>query len=102
VNDTLDDLGMCSLQWSIVNEGVSATDAGETRVQIGPDARVKAGALDRILISDNCREITLTLRNPAGRILARNLYRDPFNHPPRPEGYPHRMDHELGMRLYWA
>jgi hypothetical protein len=44
----------------------------------------------------------LLLRASDGRELARNVYLDPFNHPPHPEGHPGRMDPEMGMRLWWA
>jgi hypothetical protein len=35
-------------------------------------------------------------------VLARNLYQDPFHPPAHPQGHPDRMDHEIGMRLWWA
>jgi hypothetical protein len=57
------------------------------------DFRPKAGATYRVLLS---------LRSRNGRDLARNLYRNPFDPPPHPDGHPGRMDHEIGMRLWWA
>jgi hypothetical protein len=42
------------------------------------------------------------VRAPDGRELARNTYRDPFHHPRQPQGHPDQMDHEIGMRLWWA
>jgi beta-mannosidase len=75
---------------------------GSLTVVIGPDSRVRAGELGLPATPAMCREVVLVLRGPDGALLARNTYIDPLVHPPHPEGHPQRMDHELGMRLYWA
>jgi hypothetical protein len=54
------------------------------------------------VIKGQALRIVLVLRGPDGRELARNLYLDPFNPPPHPEGHPQRMEQEIGMRLWWA
>jgi beta-galactosidase/beta-glucuronidase len=102
VNDTLDDLGECSLDWLVKGDDDTIAGSGETAVRIDPDSRVRAGDLALPLSPEDCREVTLTLRDPNGTVLAWNLYTDPFKHPPHPEGHPHRVDHEIGIRLYWG
>ena len=37
-----------------------------------------------------------------GKVLFTNHYEDLFNMPEHVEGHPHRMSHEIGMRLYFA
>jgi beta-mannosidase len=44
----------------------------------------------------------LELVDGKGQMAARNVYADVFHPPKHPEGHPQRMEHELGMRLYWA
>jgi beta-mannosidase len=102
VNDTLADLGECVLSWLVRGEEPAAAVAGSLRVAIGPDSRVRAGELELPATPEACREVVLVLRGPDGALLARNTYPDPLVHPPHPAGHPERMDHELGMRLYWA
>jgi hypothetical protein len=46
--------------------------------------------------------VVLELTGPHGEALAHNTYINPFQLQSRPEGYPNRMDEELGMRLWWA
>jgi hypothetical protein len=47
-------------------------------------------------------KVTLELIASDGKVLAHNTYVDAFELQPRPEGYPDRMDDEIGMRLWWA
>jgi beta-mannosidase len=102
VNDSLDVLGRCRAEW-VVRDDVGATVAsGELDVEIAGDALVRAGAIELPDRRPVRVDILLALHGPAGELLARNIYRDPFNAPPHPEGHPGRMDHEMGMRLYWA
>jgi hypothetical protein len=71
-------------------------------VAIGPDAHVRIGELSFPVDDKVVYRVELTLSGPDGQVHARNVYLDPFHHPERPEGYFQRMDHELGMRLWWA
>lgn len=101
VNDTLCSYSSCRAE-------VRAFDAGRRIIfesffilDISPDSILKAGECDGIRpIKGNIREIRLVLKDETGKELASNRYDDPFNHPPHPAGHPHRMSHELGMRLY--
>ncbi len=47
-------------------------------------------------------QVMLDLTSKDGKTLARNVYIDPFHHLKHPKDHPGRMDHELGMRLWWA
>ena len=102
VNDTLRDLGPCSVEWSIRSAQGSSDRSGSVAVQVGPDARVSASTLELPATLGEYSEIVLVLRGPDSAELARNVYPGPLHHPPHPEGHPQRMDHELGMRLYWG
>jgi beta-mannosidase len=102
VNDTLDDVGECRVAWTVLDARGGLAGLGSLTVAVGPDCRVRAGEANLPTNAEDCREITLALYGPTGTILAQNRYRDPVTQPPHPEGHPQRMDHELGMRLYWA
>jgi hypothetical protein len=76
--------------------------AGKTAVHLGPDSHVRVGDLTFPVTTGVAYRVALLLRAADGRELARNVYVDPFHHPPHPDGHPQRMDQELGMRLWWA
>jgi hypothetical protein len=46
--------------------------------------------------------VELDLWSADGKVLAHNVYVNPFQPQPRPKDYPDQMDDELGMRLWWA
>jgi len=48
---------------------------------------------------ENPIDIDLVMEND-GRILALNHYQDVLSFPAPPPGYPSRISHELGVRLY--
>ena len=102
VNDMLDDLGLCTLTWSVQGLSGDVTTRGSSTVEVGPDSLVRAGEIVLLDLPEECHRVLLTLHDADGQVLARNGYYDPLVHPPHPEGHPQRMDHELGMRLYWA
>jgi beta-mannosidase len=101
VNDTSTDIGMCTAKWHVSSsKRVIADDAQP--VQLGPDSHQKIRDLNFQVDEGESYEITLDLVLPDGKLLAHNEYLDPFHPQPRPQGYPDRMDDELGMRLWWA
>jgi beta-mannosidase len=101
VNDSSTDLGKCTAHWHVSSsKGAIADDAQP--VQLGPDSHQKIRDLTFPVAEGESYEITLDLVSPDGKILAHNEYVDPFRPQPRPQGYPERMDDELGMRLWWA
>jgi beta-mannosidase len=102
VNDSLSDLSECTAGWTVATESGEPIARGQSQVRLGPDSHVRVGDLSFKVTPSVAYRVTLILRAADGRELARNLYRDPFQHPPHPEGHPQRMDQEIGMRLWWA
>jgi beta-mannosidase len=102
VNDLLLDLGECTAEWTVTTEDGRAVTSGNARIHLGPDSHARISEFAFQVEKGAPYRVVLLLRAPDGKVLARNVYRDPFNHPPHPKGHPERMDHELGMRLWWA
>ena len=102
VNDSLVDLGDCVAEWTVATESGDEVTRGKAPVHLGPDSHARVGDLSFQVQKGLAYRVALLLRAPDGRELARNLYLDPFHHPPLPEGYSRRMDPDLGMRLWWA
>lgn len=102
VNDSLADLGDCVAEWTVSTQSGDEVTRGKTAVHLSPDSHTRVGALSFETKRGLAYRVVLLLRASDGRELARNVYWDPFNHPPRPEGHPGRMDPEMGMRLWWA
>jgi beta-mannosidase len=75
---------------------------GQQTVHLGPDSHLRVADLAFEVHPDARYQVALVLRGSEGRVLARNLYQDPFHPPAHPQGHPDRMDHEIGMRLWWA
>jgi beta-mannosidase len=102
VNDLLEDLGDAEAFWSIMSGSGEEVSKGRAAVTLGPDSHVRVADLDFRPQEGTAYHILLSLRSRDGRELARNIYRNPFQPQPHPEGHPNRMDHEIGMRLWWA
>jgi len=102
VNDSMVDLGDCVAEWTVATENGDEVTRGKAPVRLGPDSHARVGSLSFQAQRGLAYRVALMLRAPDGRELARNLYVDPFHHPPLPEGYSRRMDPDLGMRLWWA
>jgi hypothetical protein len=63
---------------------------------------VRVASLSFPVKTEERYRVCLTVIGPDGGVLARNRYDDPFHHLSRLPGYPERMDHETGMRLWNA
>ena len=101
VNDTSADLGNCIARWRATNsKGVIADDSQPAH--LGPDSVQKIRDFTFSVEKAESYRVELELISPDGKMLAHNTYLDPFRLQPRPQGYPERMDEELGMRLWWA
>ena len=102
VNDSVADLGNCVAHWRVKSSkgGVVAEDSQS--VQIGPDSGQKIRDFTFAMKEGETYDVELDLSSADGKILAHNVYVNPFQPQPRPKGYPERMDDELGMRLWWA
>ncbi|MCC7354227.1 MAG: beta galactosidase jelly roll domain-containing protein [Anaerolineae bacterium] len=90
------------VSWRVVDESGTLVAEGESRVDLSADAAVRVSDLTFAVQPEKQYRVSLFLRDASGSLLAQNVYRDPFHHPPRPQGHPERMSHELGMRLYSA
>jgi len=102
VNDLPDDLGPCEARWTVTAPDGAEIASGTAELRLGPDSHVRVCDLAFPVAQGARINVALTLAAADGRVLARNVYRDPFNPPPHPAGHPLRMDHEIGMRLWWA
>jgi beta-mannosidase len=103
VNDLPQDLGECQAQWTVTDRKGGRAGSGAAKIRVGPDSHLYAVVFPQLnWHTEEWHLVELVLRGPDGRELARNLYRDPFHFPAHPQGHPQRMDHELGMRLWWA
>jgi beta-mannosidase len=102
VNDLVRPLPGCTVGWLATDEAGAIVAQGQQGLDLAADARVRVADLSWEVRSDVTYCVALTLRDAAGQLLAHNVYRDPFHHPPHPAGHPQRMSHELGMRLYSA
>jgi beta-mannosidase len=101
VNDTSDDLGRCIARWRVTDSRGLITE-GSQPIHLGPDGHEKIRDFTFPMKSGETYNIALELRSSAGTLLASNRYINPFQPQPRPEGYPDRIDDELGMRLWWG
>lgn len=102
VNDSLEDLGDCMAEWVAATQDGHEVGSGKVPIHLGPDSHVRVGEPAFPVRKDTVYRVTLLLRAADDHVLARNVYLDPF-HPQRiPEGYPQRMDPDIGMRLWWA
>jgi beta-mannosidase len=101
VNDSSADLGECVAHWRVSTSKEIIVDDAQT-VRLGPDSHQKIRDLKFPVKEGEEYRVALELTGPHGEVLACNNYIDPFQLQPRPEGYPERMDNELGMRLWWA
>ena len=102
VNDTSADLGEVLAGWRVTLPGGELVTEGTRGIPLGPDSHVRVADLNFAAAPGRTYRVVLNLESKDGKILSHNEYDDPFHHPQRPEGFPERMDHELGMRLWWA
>jgi beta-mannosidase len=102
VNDSDQDLGECRAEWTVTKGQGERVTGGQQTVHLGPDSHLRVADLAFEVHPDARYQVALVLRGSDGRVLARNLYQDPFHPPAHPQGHPDRMDHEIGMRLWWA
>lgn len=49
---------------------------------------------------DSHYNVLLVVRDVNNRILARNFYKNAFQHPMHPKGHPSDISYELGMRVF--
>lgn len=100
VNDLLQAFPGSVLKWLICDADGNNVAEGSKEVDIGSDSAIRVCDLSLKLKADTHYNVILQLQNASGKMLARNVYKDAFVHPPHPQGHPDRLDEELGMRLF--
>jgi beta-mannosidase len=101
VNDSPTVLGRCVAHWRVTTSAAVIAEDSQP-IQVGPDSKQKIRDFSFPVKEGETYKIVLELSGPDGKTLAQNTYLNPFQIQPRPQGYPERMDEELGMRLWWA
>ena len=102
VNDFSEDIGLCSAEWNFVNKDGVEIICMNKKINLVCDCLIKIIDLDFITEISSIYMINLQIKDYNERVIAKNTYIDPFNHPPHPKGHPMRMDQEIGIRLFWA
>ena len=102
VNDTLEQYEGCTAELIVTDQQGILVAAERQKLDIGGDSLQKVADLDLVVEDNKVYRIYLALRDSSGRLVAENTYDDPFSHPAHPEGHPHRMNHEIGVRLFHA
>ncbi len=102
VNDTMADLGNCVAHWRVTSSSTGVVVEDSQPVRIGPDSGQKIRDFTFAMNEGVTYNVELDLWSADGKVLAHNIYVNPFQPQPRPIGFPDRMDDELGMRLWWA
>jgi beta-mannosidase len=102
VNDLPRALGACSVRWTATDEEGSVVAAGERAIDVPADARLRVADLAFAIDAGRRYAVALALVDAQGAMVASNAYVDAFRIQERLAGYPGRMDHEFGMRLWSA
>lgn len=102
VNDLPRQFPECSVEWIVLNEKGAKIASGKSKVDLKEDCSIRVADLSFPVKAGVSYRVSLFLRDSKGKLLAKNVYNNPFQHPSHPEGHPGRMSHEIGMRLYWA
>jgi beta-mannosidase len=100
-NDTSGDLGDCVARWRASGSNGVVAEGSQT-IHLVPDSIQKIRDFGFPVRKGETYQVVLDLVAPDGRVLAHNTYSDPFVSHPLPEGYPDRIDDEMGMKLWWA
>ena len=100
VNDTPTYIESCTVIWSIV----SKNDCVSKRITVDlmPDNAVSVCEISFTPEENKNYDIFLSVFDSSGKQIAHNKYINVFKKTKHPDGHPMRIDHELGMRLFWA
>lgn len=92
----------CIAAWNVTDENGNRITQGSKDIELAQDSAVCISSLDFAADKEKVCHVHLMLSDQNGRILAENHYLDAFRYLQHPKGHPLRIDHELGMRLFWA
>ena len=101
-NDRLQSFPSCLAEWAVTVGCGKKVTAGSAVIDIPANRAVRIQDLRFPVDPGKAYTVSLSLKDSRGNLLAENIYRDAFHHPPHPKGHPKRISHELGMRLYDA
>lgn len=101
VNDSLVDLGNCVAHWRVTSASGDVVAEDSQAVHVGPDSKEKIRDFTFPMKEGEAYDVKLDLSSAHGKVLAHNVYVNPFQLQPLPRGFPERMDDEIGMRLWW-
>ncbi|MCL1792834.1 MAG: beta-galactosidase [Oscillospiraceae bacterium] len=102
VNDRDYGLGTCKLAYIVTDGAKRLVGEGSYELEVGADSVLKVCDFGFEANPGTKYRVTLTLADKSGDIIAKNIYDDPFGHPPHPKGQPGNASHNFGMRLYNA
>jgi beta-mannosidase len=93
---------LCTAAWSVTDENGNRIAQGSKDTVLASDNAIRIVGLDFAVDTGKVYNVHLMLSDDCGCILAQNHYYDAFRYLLHPKGHPLRIDHELGMRLFWA
>ena len=99
VNDYPYGLGECTVFWRIEDAEGKVLNEGKTVTVVPEDCNLTVYVFDDPLPNADACYLTVS---QGDNVICSNAYHELFRMPPHVEGHPHRMDHELGCRLYFA
>ena len=102
VNDFDRPLPAVTVRWVVTGAGGCRITEGERTVDLPADSALRVSDLVFPTRPEETQRVSLWIHDSSGALLCENVYEDPFRHPPHPKGHPSRMNHDIGMRLYWA
>lgn len=101
-NDLHQSFGSCKVTWTVTDADHTLVASGERDIQVDGDSLSHVSELAFEVDDSRTYRVHLNVIDAAGRTIASNRYDDPFHHPIHVKGHPWRMNHELGVRVYYA
>ncbi len=99
VNDLARPLVGCLVEWQVLDGEGKTVTRGSAQVDVPAQRAHRIARLSWHVDPKTAYTVLLRL-SQRGKVLDENRYEDPFHPLPRPDGYPWRFDHVLGMRCY--
>lgn len=99
VNDYPYGLGECTVSWRIEDAEGKVLNEGKTISVVPADCNLTLYVFDEPLPDADACYLRVC---QSDKVICSNEYHELLRMPPHVKGHPHRMDHELGCRLYFA
>ncbi|MCC7448331.1 MAG: beta galactosidase jelly roll domain-containing protein [Anaerolineae bacterium] len=99
-NDTPHAYPQAVVQWEVRDQRDQVIQAGQTQIDVAPNASQQVMPIKRTVLPAHCAQITLRLLDGDGTTLSSNHYRNPFQPLRRPRGYPWKYDPILGTKVF--